>query len=98
MKKRRKKNPQTEYVRTRRRERALAEIFNPFGPAPVSPAGLGLPEDSPALTLADSSGGETIKSKVFSKIKKQRLENIWQPSGEIDLLFIKGCAWRRATE
>lgn len=38
------------------------------------------------------------KSKVFSKIKKQRLENIWQPSGEIDLLFIKGCAWRRATE
>lgn len=51
----------------RRHKRALAEIFNPLGPAHVSPAVLGLPEDSLALALANTLGGETKSPKSLVK-------------------------------
>lgn len=64
MKKKKKKKSSNRICE--RHERALAEMFNPLGPAPVSPAGLGLPADSlPAL--ANSLEGGTKSPKCLVK-------------------------------
>lgn len=56
----------------RRHKRALAEIFNPFGSAPDSPAG---PEDSPAVPSANTLGGETKSPKCLGKEEEEEEES-----------------------